>query len=86
MNKTIFELNEEVNKASWKTPTCELDISKKMNDGRISAFSYVVLSMWYDRIHRLTFKEPTKPDYIIINVFGEKVGSIKINNVGEEKY
>jgi hypothetical protein len=90
MNKTIYELNEEVKKASWKTPTCELeqiklDISEKMNDNGISAFTYIVLSEWYERIHRLTFKETTNPDYIIKNEFGEKVGLIKINNVFGKK-
>lgn len=86
MDKTIHEIREEVNKASWKTPNSELeqlksDISKKMDDKRISNHTYLVLSTWYDIIHHLTFKETANPDYIIKNEFGEKVGSIKINTV-----
>lgn len=80
---TLKEINEKVNKASWETPACELeqlkaDILKKMHDSRISYSNYCVLSINYDRIHRLTFKEPKSPDYIIKNEFDEKVGSIKI--------
>lgn len=83
---TLKEINEKVNKASWETPACELeqlkaDILKKMNDKRITFSSHSILSINYDRIHRLTFKEPKNPDYIVKNVFDEKVGSIKI--IGE---
>lgn len=71
-----------MNKTNWETPACELeqlkaDILKKMNDNRISISTYYMMSLKYDRIHHLTFKETKDPDYIILNVFGEKMGSIK---------
>lgn len=67
---TLKEINEKVNKASWKTPACELeqlksDILKKMNDDRISMSTYSMLSLKYDRIHHLTFKESYDPNIII---------------------
>jgi hypothetical protein len=88
---TLKEINEKVNKASWETPACKLeqlkaDILNKMHDSRLSYRNYCTLSINYDRIHRLTFKEPKNPDYIIKNVFGEKVGSIKIaGNLTKDK-
>ena len=79
---TLKEINEKVDKASWMTPVCVLnqlkrDIVQMMNDNRISMTTYSMLSLKYDRIHHLTFKETKDPDYIILNVFGEKIGSIK---------
>lgn len=88
---TLKEINEKINKTSWKTPACELeqlkaDILKKMKDSRLSYSNYRNLSLNYDRIHRLTFKEPKTPDYVVKNGFDEKVGVIKIiGNLTKDK-
>lgn len=79
---TLKEINEKVNKASWETTACELeqlaqDILNKMDDKRVSKANYALLSCWYDKIHHLTFKESQNPDFIIKNVFDEKVGQIE---------
>ena len=80
---TLQEINEKVNKTSWETPACELnqlkaDILKKMKDKRISDVNYALLSLKYDKIHHLTFKESSEPDLIVKNCFDEKIGQIEI--------
>lgn len=85
---TLKEINDKVNKTSWETPACELeqlksDILKKMNDDRISMSTYSMLSLKYDRIHHLTFKESNNPNIIIKTVFDEKVGQIEYIKVTE---
>lgn len=57
-----------------------------MHDKRISYSNYCYLSLNYDIVHHLTFKEVVTPDYTIKNEFNEKVGEIKIvGNLTKDK-